>query len=321
MRLWLKINMAALNIDALIFTADGENRHPNYLAGIFALLCVLMLALGPSPAALAGVDDADCLECHEGDLEEPFNASWHLLHSAKRAGEATACTDCHGDSEAHLEGDAPDISFGKGSETPIEKQNAACQGCHGKEQQMFWLGSVHEQEETACTDCHSVHQNEDRVATEQGQLDTCLSCHSRVQAEIRLPSRHPILEGKTSCTDCHNPHGSSTEAELVQPTLNDNCYGCHAEKRGPHLWEHAPVAEDCSVCHSSHGSVNDDLLVTRGPFLCQQCHSAAFHPSLLNSGSTAGNRSNNHNLLGKNCLNCHSQVHGSNHPSGARLTR
>jgi hypothetical protein len=26
-------------------------------------------------------------------------------------------------------------------------------------------------------------------------------------------------------------------------------------------------------------------------------------------------------MLGKNCLNCHSQIHGSNHPSGARLTR
>ena len=111
------------------------------------------------------------------------------------------------------------------------------------------------------------------------------------------------------------------ESALIQPTLNDNCYSCHAEKRGPHLWEHPPAAEDCSLCHRPHGSVNDRLLVTRGPFLCQQCHSAAFHPSLLNSGSTMGNRSNNQNLLGKNCLNCHSQVHGSNHPSGARLTR
>jgi hypothetical protein len=26
-------------------------------------------------------------------------------------------------------------------------------------------------------------------------------------------------------------------------------------------------------------------------------------------------------LLGKGCVNCHSQVHGTNHPSGARLTR
>jgi hypothetical protein len=29
----------------------------------------------------------------------------------------------------------------------------------------------------------------------------------------------------------------------------------------------------------------------------------------------------NQNVLGKNCMNCHGQVHGSNHPSGARLTR
>jgi hypothetical protein len=26
-------------------------------------------------------------------------------------------------------------------------------------------------------------------------------------------------------------------------------------------------------------------------------------------------------LLGRNCMNCHPKIHGSNHPSGARLTR
>jgi len=26
-------------------------------------------------------------------------------------------------------------------------------------------------------------------------------------------------------------------------------------------------------------------------------------------------------VLGQNCLNCHSQVHGSNHPSGSKLMR
>ena len=29
----------------------------------------------------------------------------------------------------------------------------------------------------------------------------------------------------------------------------------------------------------------------------------------------------NQNLLGKNCMNCHSQVHGSNHPSGSSQIR
>ena len=86
-------------------------------------------------------------------------------------------------------------------------------------------------------------------------------------------------------------------------------------------WEHAPVAEDCSLCHESHGSVNDRLLTARGPALCQQCHSAAFHPSVAFGADSIGNARTGQNMVGKNCLNCHSQVHGSNHPSGARLTR
>jgi DmsE family decaheme c-type cytochrome len=268
---------------------------------------------------IAGADDADavCLDCHEDSLDLPFNASWHVVHSAG----AAACTDCHGASEAHLEGDAPSVAFGKESATPVGDQNAACLGCHSKKQQMFWPGSVHDQEDVACSDCHQVHRRQDAVLTAQGQLDSCLDCHTRQQAELRLPSRHPILEGKTSCVDCHNPHGASTEASLKQPTLNDNCYSCHQEKRGPYLWAHAPADEDCSLCHTPHGSVNDRLLTSRAPFLCQQCHSAAFHPSQLNSGSAANSGSTNMYLLGKNCMNCHGQIHGSNHPSGSGLIR
>ena len=186
---------------------------------------------------------------------------------------------------------------------------------------MFWQGSVHDQEEIACTDCHNTHTNRDPILSAEGQLDSCLACHTRQQAELRLPSRHPILEGKTSCTDCHNPHGSTTEFALLQPTLNDTCYSCHAEKRGPFLWEHPPAAEDCSLCHKPHGSVHASLLNTRGPFQCQQCHSAALHPSQLYDGSSTRSGSSNQYVLGKSCLNCHSQIHGSNHPSGARLAR
>ena len=48
--------------------------------------------------------------------------------------------------------------------------------------------------------------------------------------------------------------------------------------------EHQPVTEDCSHCHRPHGSVHPRLLKARGPALCQQCHSAAFHPSLPYGG-------------------------------------
>jgi hypothetical protein len=31
---------------------------------------------------------------------------------------------------------------------------------------------------------------------------------------------------------------------------------CHAEKRGPFLWEHAPSVENCANCHEAHGSIH-----------------------------------------------------------------
>jgi DmsE family decaheme c-type cytochrome len=293
------------------------------------------LAFKPCIAALFGTllslcgsialgEEARCLSCHTSGGDAPVHAIYQTRHGQIDGGGVSACVACHGSSEAHADNpthEAPGKSFGPRWAMPATDASGVCLECHQKDQQMFWLGSVHDQEEVACTDCHNTHTNRDPVLTPDGQLDACLGCHARQQAEIRLPSRHPILEGKTACTDCHNPHGASTESALLQPSLNDNCYSCHAEKRGPYLWEHPPAAEDCSTCHKPHGSVHASLLTARGPFLCQQCHSAAFHPSQSYSGQAATSGSTNQYLLGKNCLNCHSAIHGSNHPSGARLAR
>ena len=104
-------------------------------------------------------------------------------------------------------------------------------------------------------------------------------------------------------------------------TVNDTCYTCHAEKRGPYLWEHAPVREDCTICHAPHGSTQPGMLKMRGPWLCQTCHSWEFHPSSLYDGNNVLPRGlDNHTVL-RNCMNCHPKVHGSNHPSGPRFTR
>jgi DmsE family decaheme c-type cytochrome len=108
---------------------------------------------------------------------------------------------------------------------------------------------------------------------------------------------------------------------LTRNTVNETCYDCHAEKRGPFLWEHAPVREDCTNCHTPHGSNYENLLTARQPWMCQQCHAANFHPSGIYSGTGIPPDGADQRMLGKQCLNCHSQIHGSNHPSGIRLTR
>ncbi|MFV8819617.1 DmsE family decaheme c-type cytochrome [Haliea sp. E17] len=282
-------------------------------------LCSLALLV----SALAGAAQ-DCLDCHLASADQPVLAIQHSAHAALAGGGNEACRACHGDSAGHIAApasSAPDFSFGPHWPMPAAEGGARCLTCHAGGEQLHWAGSAHAAADLACTDCHSLHRQSQLAPAPDPATSGCLTCHSEVRAELRLPSRHPIAEGKTACTDCHNPHGSPTPGELAAVTLNDTCFTCHSEKRGPFLWEHPPASEDCSLCHRPHGSVHPRLLTARGPALCQQCHAAAFHPSLPYGGEGVAGAAPNQNLLGKNCLNCHGQVHGSNHPSGARLTR
>jgi DmsE family decaheme c-type cytochrome len=153
--------------------------------------------------------------------------------------------------------------------------------------------------------------------------------------KVRKSGHMPVREGKLECTSCHTPHGSNNVRMLkVGNTINEACASCHAEKRGPFLWEHAPVVDDCSNCHTPHGSTNPPLLKQRVPFLCQDCHTAD-HGSGINSGANLpnGNVTTANGVLppasqspraqtnARACLNCHVLVHGSNHPAGAKFQR
>jgi DmsE family decaheme c-type cytochrome len=103
--------------------------------------------------------------------------------------------------------------------------------------------------------------------------------------------------------------------------VEEACYRCHADKRGPFLWEHAPARESCLLCHDPHGSSHRSLLVSRAPYLCQRCHVNVQHPSLLFDLGRVGGRGAAARAPEVACLTCHPAVHGSNHPSGAYLER
>ena len=122
----------------------------------------------------------------------------------------------------------------------------------------------------------------------------------------------PLREGKMTCTNCHNPHGTANNAMIRETSINENCYKCHAEKRGPFLFEHAPVRENCTACHEPHGSVNEYLLNVSRTRLCAECHGFGHG---LTSGPFAVQQ------FSRACLICHTEVHGTNSPSGALLHR
>lgn len=214
----------------------------------------------------------------------------------------------------------------------VEQRNNTCLSCHMDGMRKAWHGSQHEDNQLACTDCHTVHVSKDPVLVKETQPEKCFTCHGQQRAETFEFSHHPIREARVVCSDCHNPHGSRGPTLLKELTVNQTCYNCHADKRGPLLFEHEPVREDCTNCHSPHGSNEARLLKQRVPFLCITCHMNVGGPpsstsgivglgQSLTLGNMALNGANAAHGAGRGCMNCHVQIHGSNSPNGAALIR
>lgn len=272
-----------------------------------------------------------CKECHESSFNSFSKTKMGriFMQHPRGPGESAGCENCHGPSKTHVDSGGKIvgglITFTKGSRTPVAQRNQVCLTCHTKGARVFWQGSSHEASDIACTNCHTVMKDitNRHQLTKATEMDTCGTCHLRQRAEQMRNSHMPVREGKMTCTSCHNPHGTATPALLKENSINDTCYACHAEKRGPFLWEHPPVLESCTNCHSPHGSNHEKMLKLAKPRVCQQCHNELrAHPS------NPYGRDNNDSLsssrkfvLGRSCVSCHVTIHGSNHPMGAGFNR
>jgi DmsE family decaheme c-type cytochrome len=270
-----------------------------------------------------------CGKCHREHY-----ATWEASPHAKVASrlykspDKIGCVACHGPGAEHAQsGDKSLITRFGGS--PPETVERACLKCHERGMRLYWRGSAHQSRNITCTDCHTIHKQlqplpglsrfrerplETVLLKKQTAIEVCLRCHPQRRAQLLRSSHMPLREGVMTCVDCHNPHGSATPGLLVANSINETCYKCHAEKRGPFLWEHPPVAENCLNCHEAHGSMHADLLRARVPRLCQRCHGRSGHQTQPRVARTRL-------LFNTDCTNCHSQIHGSNHPSGVRFHR
>jgi DmsE family decaheme c-type cytochrome len=285
--------------------------------------------------------DAVCTRCHDESESKPILSMYKTPHGVKADGRTPGCQSCHGASEAHVKNPngssvrpLVDIDFGSKSKTPTHAQADTCLSCHKSGQRAHWTGSEHERRDVPCSSCHAVHKAQDPVLSKATQPEVCFACHQTQRAQIHRLSTHPIAAGKMACTDCHNPHGSVGPKLMTKNSINETCFTCHADRRGPFLWEHSPVSDDCTNCHTPHGSVNQSLLKQRTPWLCQDCHSTD-HSGPVNSGANLpggaattikgrlpiANQAPKTQMNGRNCLSCHAMIHGSNHPAGARFQR
>ena len=320
-----------------------------------ALLCVLAMSIlnvtvvgscaGPleianpdaSAAAAANADatyigEEMCKACHSLETahwSETIHAEV-FRNNPRTALEHQSCEACHGPGSEHLKATKDPtkiLGFTRESGREIAEMNGACLQCHESGPRLHWFGSIHESEDLACSDCHNpmTRTSTRGLLRETTIRATCFTCHPKQRTDFRKRSHMPLHEGKIECTDCHQPHGSATDPLLTAQSNFELCTGCHADKRGPFLWEHAPVVESCANCHLPHGSNRDFLLSSSPPFLCQQCHAQPGHPThLLTAGNQAGafpESARDPRLMGRGCVTCHAKIHGSNHPSGARFHR
>lgn len=302
----------------------------------FVIAAAMLMALtagsasGQEPSySREGADT--CIACHDGDEVLALFRGPHAVPTDPNGpfghGQLQ-CEACHGPSGEHAgrvrrgqERPSPGALFGSDAATPIDMQNSQCLGCHESDTGFGWHGNDHDSNDIACADCHTSHTASDPVLMTATQPDVCFECHQQQRTQSLKPYAHPIRQGKMDCSGCHSTHGATSEWQFARQTLNDTCFDCHAEKRGPYLWEHAPATEDCGLCHDPHGSNHPGMLAMRGPMLCQSCHSQEGHPSIPGDSDGLPGANPSQYMLGQNCMNCHTQSHGSNHPSGSRLMR
>lgn len=268
------------------------------------------------------VGDDTCLTCHE-DRSYKNTTHGRAFDARTPLASGHGCESCHGSGQAHVDGGGDPAKILNPAKVSPQQASETCVTCHDRGKHALWDGSQHDQRKIGCVTCHSVHAAKGGALLKaKDEMTQCATCHRNVTHKALRFNHMPVREGKMSCASCHNVHGSSNVKLLkAGTTIDESCVSCHAEKRGPFLWEHAPVAESCTTCHDPHGSNNERMLVAKQPYLCQRCHVTSRHPPTVYDGFVLKNSSNANKIYGRSCLNCHQQIHGSNAPSGKALLR
>jgi DmsE family decaheme c-type cytochrome len=319
------------------FQRSGEDwmaKKPWVLGGISTLILVGLSAGSaraqqatppePTPTPAAAVTPAAaeaaalCADCHE-DQAKAFAANPHGRMPERwkpTTGSPNAlCESCHGDGTKHIESSG-DKAFIRGFHTRADADT--CLNCHLPTGDHSGLrGGIHTNSETVrCTTCHSVHSPVPKSPhlLAKAPVPLCASCHPVQTASLQSkPFAHRLGRGGLDCTSCHDPHGRPGKESLKKTRDGEQpCLDCHAEKRGPFVFEHPPsgLVGDCTTCHQPHGSMNPKQLTRANVFqLCLECHSTL-------SASTLGSQPPSfHNLTQaryRNCTTCHVAIHGSN---------
>lgn len=274
-------------------------------AWMILVLAVCLLWTVGSGSVSAQVEDDVCLTCHE-DYDAMLNRTAHRLSSSQTSSAVEiACISCHRGGEAHVDEPAVD-NIGNPGRMGKLGNNMACTGCHQPHMNLDQTGvDPHAEQDMNCSSCHRVHSDYSGLLVDE-EADFCGACHTAVTNQFRKRSNHPLTSQNLTCISCHDFTGENQP--MFGHGASSNCADCHMDFVGPYLFEHEAVSSfsvegsGCNSCHQPHGSFNERLLNQPGNGLCRQCH--GIPPGHLTVHNGIGNQ--------YNCIECHSEIHGSN---------
>ncbi|WP_298439953.1 DmsE family decaheme c-type cytochrome [Geobacter sp.] len=288
------------------------------------------MIVGRLDAEYVGTDN--CVsKCHQHEkIADDFKHSVHGEQIKPETGlPLVNCESCHGPGSLAIENISDDVAqndekkvkcdtskFLDIKNLPTPAQSLICLKCHSAASTpslALWNASIHALNDVGCFDCHKLHKGPQQKVSREQMAEMCYGCHPEIRAENSLFSHHPLREKKMACVDCHEPHGSTQSHLLKGNTVKELCTRCHMDKQGPFAFEHGDVTENCANCHTPHGSINNNLLNAAMPFLCLQCHAGHVVGSDLAVNGTSVNATP---LFNNRCTDCHSQIHGSDVPTG-----
>jgi DmsE family decaheme c-type cytochrome len=261
-------------------------------------------AKGAAQAQFVGSDT--CATCHE-EVSKGFASNPHtkmaLMHGNANG---VTCENCHGAGSEHVAGGGDVTKIFNPTKASAKDIDARCLSCHAGAHPDF-MRNPHAKANVSCISCHSIHKSKEEALLKAPQPTLCFQCHNDTKPQFNMAFHHPVEEGVVKCTDCHDVHGTfqvnNTKVAADQSMI---CTKCHADVRGPFVYEHAPVkAETCLACHSPHGSQNARMLnMPNVNVLCNQCHSA------VGAGAIHGQGEGSSDSVP--CTSCHTYIHGSN---------
>ena len=262
-----------------------------------------------------------CVKCHKGAYEG-FSLTKHAVRGDPRtpSGTGRECQACHGDASEHLKNPAKNPMPQRFLKTqgPADAQNQVCLTCHQGGKRIHWQSSTHATRDVTCTSCHQVHTAHDRA---RDKLDAGRDVLHLPQGAAR-PDQPALRATRSARAWWRAPTATTRTASagpsmMVRDNVNDTCYTCHMEKRGPFVRTHQPVQENCAICHNPHGTTiaepAEGALAVPVPAVPR-----ADQPSRQRRRrSPATEHRREHGVAARGCLNCHTNIHGTNNPASS----